>query len=37
MIYLMGVLTQSEADYAAEVTSQVSGVQEVVKVFEYIQ
>ena len=36
IVYLMGKLTQVEADYVADVTSRVSGVQEVVKVFEYI-
>ena len=36
VVYLMGIATQTEADYIAEVTSKVSGIQEVVKVFEYI-
>lgn len=37
VVYLMGVLTQSEADYIGKVASSIGGVQEVVKVFEYIQ
>lgn len=37
VIYLMGALTQAEANYAAEVTSKISGVQEVVKVIEYLE
>lgn len=36
IIYLMGLLTKTEADYAAGVASSISGAQEVVKVFEYI-
>lgn len=36
IVYLMGLVTRSEADSATEVTRQVSGVQRVVKVFEYI-
>jgi len=34
--YLMGIATRAEADYIADVTSRISGIQEVVKVFEYI-
>jgi osmotically-inducible protein OsmY len=37
VVYLMGLLTQTEADYASSVASSITGVQEVVKVFEYIQ
>jgi osmotically-inducible protein OsmY len=37
VVYLMGIATQAEADYATEVTSNIAGIQEVVKVFEYIQ
>lgn len=37
VVYLMGLATQAEADYATNVTSNIAGVQEVVKVFEYIQ
>jgi len=36
IIYLMGLLTKTEAEYAADVASSISGAQEVVKVFEYI-
>lgn len=36
VVYLMGKLTQTEADYVTNVTSNIGGVQEVVKVFEYI-
>lgn len=35
-VYLMGRVTQSEGNRAAEVASGVSGVRKVVKVFEYI-
>jgi len=36
VVYLMGRLTQTEADYATKVASTIIGVQEVVKVFEYL-
>lgn len=36
VVYLMGLLTQAEADYATEIASNIIGVQEVVKAFEYI-
>lgn len=36
IVYLMGLLTQQEAARAASVVQSVSGVQRVVKVFEYI-
>ncbi|MGS2717726.1 BON domain-containing protein [Eionea flava] len=36
VIYLMGLLTQTEAEYASGVASSISGAQEVVKVFEYV-
>jgi osmotically-inducible protein OsmY len=36
VVYLMGLVTHREADIAAEVTRQTSGVLKVVKVFEYI-
>jgi osmotically-inducible protein OsmY len=36
IVYLMGRVTQNEGDLAAQVASGVSGVQKVVKVFEYI-
>ncbi|ODS24938.1 phospholipid-binding protein [Candidatus Endobugula sertula] len=36
VVYLMGKLTQPEADYVSNVTSNIAGVQEVVRVFEYI-
>ena len=35
-VYLMGLVTRAEADAATEIARQVSGVQRVVKVFEYI-
>ena len=34
-VYLMGVVTKSEADAATEVASTTAGVQRVVKLFEY--
>ena len=36
VVYLMGVVTQREADLASEVARNVSGVQKVVRVFEII-
>lgn len=36
-VYLMGLVTRKQADLAAEVASQVSGVERVVKIFEYEQ
>lgn len=36
VVYLMGLLTHAEADAVADVASTTSGVQRVVKVFEYI-
>jgi osmotically-inducible protein OsmY len=36
VVYLMGRVTQREGQLAADVTRSVSGVQKVVKVFEYI-
>ncbi|MBK5536994.1 BON domain-containing protein [Pseudomonas sp. TH05] len=36
IVYLMGLLTQQEASRASDVVQGVSGVQKVVKVFEYI-
>ena len=35
-VYLMGLVTQQEADDAAQITSTTGGVQKVVRVFEYI-
>ncbi len=35
VVYLMGLVTHKEADEAAEIASTTSGVQKVVKVFEY--
>jgi osmotically-inducible protein OsmY len=35
-VYLMGRVTQREGDRAADIASGVSGVQKVVKVYEYI-
>lgn len=36
VVYLMGLVTQEEANIAANLASNVSGVNEVVRVFEYI-
>lgn len=36
VVYLLGVVTQQEADNAAQIASSTSGVKKVVKVFEYI-
>ncbi len=36
VVYLMGVVRRSEGDAAADIASTTSGVQRVVKVFEYI-
>ena len=35
IVYLMGVLSHSEADIATEIVTQSAGVQRVVKIFEY--
>lgn len=37
VVYLMGLLTQAEGEAAAEVARTTSGVNRVVKVFEYVQ
>ena len=34
-VYLMGIVTQEQADIAVEIARQVSGVQKVVKIFQY--
>jgi osmotically-inducible protein OsmY len=36
VVYLLGLVRPREADAAADVTSQVSGVRQVVTLFEYI-
>ena len=36
IVYLMGRVTEREGDLAANIARGVSGVQKVVKVFEYI-
>jgi osmotically-inducible protein OsmY len=36
IVYLMGYVTQKEADTAVEIARNVSGVTTVVKVFEYM-
>lgn len=36
VVYLMGIVTQYEGDAAARVASRVSGVQRVVKLFDYL-
>lgn len=35
-VYLMGLVSQAEADLAVRITRQITGVQKIVKVFEYI-
>lgn len=35
-VYLMGIVTEREADSAAQLTARISGVQRVIKVFEFI-
>lgn len=35
IVYLMGIVTRQQADTAADIARQVSGVQKVVKVFQY--
>ena len=34
-VYLLGLVTKQEADLAAQLASQLAGVQRVVKLFEY--
>ncbi|WP_137720133.1 BON domain-containing protein [Methylobacillus flagellatus] len=36
-VFLMGVVTQKEADDAVEIARNISGVNKVVKVFEYVE
>jgi osmotically-inducible protein OsmY len=36
VVYLMGLATHTEAEYITNVTSNIAGIQAVVKVFEYI-
>lgn len=36
VVYLLGLVTRKEADHAAEIARTTSGVQKVVKVFEYL-
>ena len=36
VVYMMGLLTRSEADAAVDIARQIQGVQKIVKVFEYI-
>ena len=36
IVYLMGLVTQAEANWAVKVASNASGIQRIVKVFEYI-
>jgi osmotically-inducible protein OsmY len=35
VVYLMGIVSHQQADIAADIARQVSGVQKVVKVFQY--
>lgn len=37
IVYLMGILTPKQADIAADVASKITGVDKVVKIFEYEQ
>ena len=34
-VYLMGLLSKNESDIAAKVASETTGVQKVIRVFEY--
>lgn len=36
VVYLMGLVTHTEADTASDIASNISGVQRVIKVFDYI-
>jgi osmotically-inducible protein OsmY len=36
VVYLLGIVNQAEADAATEIASNTSGVEKVVKVFEYV-
>jgi osmotically-inducible protein OsmY len=36
IVYLLGLLTKQEADVATEIARTTSGVQKVVRVFEFI-
>ena len=36
VVYLMGLVTQKEGELAAEATRTVSGINRVVKLFEYL-
>lgn len=36
VVYLMGLVTQTEAEWAIKITSRAKGIQKIVKVFEYI-
>lgn len=35
-VYLMGLVSQTEGEYAVDITKQVYGVEKIVKLFEYI-
>jgi len=35
-VYLMGLVTETEAEYAIEITRNIYGVEKIVKLFEYI-
>ena len=36
VVYLMGLVTQSEAEWSIRIASRAKGIQKIVKVFEYI-
>ena len=36
VVYLMGLVTHTEADMASDIASNIDGVQRVIKIFEYI-
>jgi osmotically-inducible protein OsmY len=36
IVYLMGLVTQAEAEWAVKIAANASGIQRIVKVFEYI-
>ena len=35
VVYLMGIVTQKQADLAVDIARQISGVQKVIKIFQY--
>lgn len=37
VVYLMGLVSQQEADTAVNIVRNIAGVEKIVKVFEYVQ